>query len=160
MLTATRRTLNRLLEYALIVAVAVLVLDVLWGVVSRYVLGTQSRWTEELATMLLIWVSLLGASVAFSAGQHLGVDYFVSKLHPSAQRLLEAVVRAAVAAFAAVVMLHGGYLLVAETLAAGQVSPALGLKIGYVYLAVPVSGVFILFECLVQLTQSARQWRH
>ena len=53
----------RLLNLILIAAVAVLVLDVLLGVASRYLWGAQVKWTEELATILLIWVSFLGAPI-------------------------------------------------------------------------------------------------
>ena len=36
-----------------------------------------SQWTDELATLLIIWVAMIGASVAFIRGQHLGMDYFM-----------------------------------------------------------------------------------
>ena len=127
---------------------ALLVLDVLWGVFSRYVLGTQSRWTDELATALMIWVALLGAALAFGEKSHLGVDYFVKKLSPQAQTLADIVVHLLVIAFVVAVMLHGGYILVSKTLSAGQVLPALGWKKGYVYLAVPISGLFILIYAI------------
>ena len=78
------------LNLVLIVAVALLLLDVVLGVFTRYVMGEQAKWTEELARFLLIWVSLLGSAVAFGSKAHLGVDFFVSKfqdmsmiIHPS-----------------------------------------------------------------------------
>ena len=81
-----KNALVRALEGLLVLAVAVLVLDVLWGVASRHLLGGQSRWTEELARNLVIWVALLGASVAYATKGHLGVDFFVGKLHAETQR--------------------------------------------------------------------------
>ena len=41
------------LNWTLIVVVALLVFDVCWGVFSRYVIGEQTKWTEELARFLL-----------------------------------------------------------------------------------------------------------
>ena len=146
-----RSSVRRGVEYLLMFAMALLVIDVLWGVVSRFVLGSQSRFTEELATMLLIWVSLLGASLAYGSGQHLGVDYFVGKLHADAQRLMRTTVAIIVMAFAASVMVYGGTILFTRTLASGQVSPALGLQIGYVYLVVPISGLLFILESLASL---------
>ena len=61
----------RALEWLTTGIFAALVLDVLWGVISRYVLGSQSRWTEELAIYLLVWVSLLGATLVFRERAHL-----------------------------------------------------------------------------------------
>ena len=92
--------LVRLLEWLTIAIFAALVLDVLWGVVSRYVLGSQSRWTEEVAIYLLVWVSLLGATLAFRDRAHLGVDYFVGKLDPAARRLAAVIAEVALIVFA------------------------------------------------------------
>jgi len=146
-LTRARRGLTRGLELAVMAAMAALVLDVLWGVISRFVLGEQGRFTEELATYLLIWVSLLGTSVAFSSGGHLGVDYFVGLLHEATRPLVTVVVNLMVAFFAAAVMVYGGYVLVARTLESGQLSPAMEVQVGYMYLVVPISGAFILLFC-------------
>lgn len=142
-LAHVREIVRWLLEQCVVVIVAALVLDVLWGVFSRFILGAPSRWTEEVATFLLIWVAFLGAAVAFSRDEHLGLDYFVKKLDKEAQWLLALIVQSLVIAFTTAVMIFGGYVLVSETLKAGQVTPALGLRMGYVYLAVPLSGLFI-----------------
>ena len=146
-----RDFLVKALELFLIVSFAVLTLDVLWGVFSRYVLGEQSRWTEELAIYLLIWVSLLGASLTYEEKGHLGVDYFVGKLHPDARRVGAIFVELVVLFFAGFGLLYGGWKLVSLTLAANQVSPALGVKVGYYYLAAPISGVFFIIFSIEHL---------
>lgn len=143
-----KRILTWTLEQLVVLIVAALVLDVLWGICSRFVLGAPSRWTEEVATFLLIWVSFLGAAVAFSRSEHLGLDYFVKKLHADAQTFLAIVAQIITIAFTGSVMVFGGYVLVTGTLQTGQVTPALGIKMGYVYLAVPVSGIFIVSFCV------------
>ncbi len=153
----SRKLLVRALEGVLVVGFAVLTLDVLWGVFSRYVVGEQSRWTEELAIYLLVWVSLLGASVTYADRGHLGVDYFVGKLDPAAQRVAAVVAELVVLAFSVLVLLWGGWALITETLAAGQVSPALDVPMGYVYLAVPLSGVFFLLFSVEHLVALLRQ---
>ncbi len=170
-LSKIRNMMIKSLNAAVIVLFAALVIDVLWGVLSRFVgslvvrLETQgytpwsflphgqTRWTEEAAIFLLMWVALLGSAVAYGAKAHLGVDYFVGKLHPQAQRLAEALVHTLTAVFAAAALIWGGYVLVSETLAAGQLSPALHVKVGYVYLAVPICGVFILLFCLEAIAE-------
>lgn len=148
-----KNLLVKALEIVVVIVMAILVLDVLWGVISRFIFGNQSKWTEELATMLLIWVSLLGAAVAFGTKSHLGVDYFVKKLHIEAEKLNEIIVNLLIIFFAVAILIVGGYSLVSETLAAGQVSPALGLKFGYVYLAVPISGIFIVLFCVEAIVE-------
>ena len=139
-----RLALCRLLEAALILAVAVLVLDVLWGVFTRYALSGQAKWSEELARFLLVWISLLGGAVAFGERAHLGVDYFVGKFDPAARKFVTIIGQLVVLLFAVTIFIVGGYNLVADTLTIGQTTPALGLEMGHVYLAVPIAGVFII----------------
>jgi len=147
-LTRMKDRLVTALERLLIVLVAGLVLDVLWQVASRFVLRSPSSWTDELATLLIIWVAMLGASVAFIRNHHLGVDYFVAKLPTRARLVSEIAVQALVGVFAAVVLIVGGIKLVALTLLTEQVSPALGIKMGHVYLSLPISGVVIFFVAI------------
>lgn len=153
-LYALKVGLTRILEWIVILIVAMLVIDVLWGVFSRFALRSPSRWTEEAATILLVWLSLLGAAVAFGRKEHLGVDYLVKKLEQEAQRLMAIVVQMIIVTFAASIMVYGGFQQVVATLRAEQVSPALQLPWGYVYLAVPISGLFIV---LFGLEQAAEQ---
>jgi TRAP-type C4-dicarboxylate transport system permease small subunit len=144
----TRQLADRVLALVVIAAMGVLVLDVLWGVVSRYALRAQARWTDELATTLLIWISMLGGALVYSERGHLGLDYLVGKLDLVAQRFAELAVHLLVFAFAAGVMVFGGWVMAERTLASGQVLPALGLPKGYTYFAVPVSGIFLCFYAL------------
>ncbi len=157
LLLTVRKVVTKGLEWLVIIAVAVLTLDVLWGVFSRRILGNQSRWTEELARVLLIWVALLGTSVAFAEKGHLGVDVFVRLMDRGAQRLVRIVVHLIVIYFAASVMVWGGLRLVSETLRLEQMMMALNMPKGYVYLAVPISGVFVVLFSLESLVQSLVQ---
>lgn len=139
-----KKILDRFLECLVMVSVTVLVLDVLWQVFTRFVLKDASSWTEELATFLLIWVSLLGAAVALGRGAHLGIDYFVGKLPEKNRIQTELFAFACVTLFSLLVMVVGGIGLVRTTFRLEQISPALGLDMGYVYLAVPISGIFLV----------------
>jgi len=141
---SVKKAMTRLLEVLLMGALVVLVLDVLWGVGTRYILGDQSRWTEELARVLLIWVVLLGGAVAYGTREHLGLDYFVSKMDETTGRRMRIVVDSIVLAFTALVLLIGGYELVSKTFSLGQTMQALGIGKGWVYLSVPTSGAFFL----------------
>lgn len=157
-LRAGRKGLLQGLEIVLVALFAALLLDVLWGVFSRYVLQAQSRWTEELAIYLLVWVSLLGAGVTYGERGHLGVDFFVGWLHPAARRLAAILAEVMVLIFAGVVLLFGGGVMVIETLRAGQTTAAMGIPVGYLYAAVPLSGFFFAIfsvENLLELVAGA-----
>ena len=149
--------LIKILELAVIFVTGFLVLDVVWGVFTRYVMGHQSPWTEELARMLLIWVSLLGASIGFIRKSHLGVDYFVGKLNLKLQLIVQFVIYLLVTIFAGIVLVYGGYRLVYSVLQNGQPSAALKIQWGYVYLAVPISGFFIVVFSIQMMTEVLRE---
>lgn len=152
-----KNLLVKCLELTVILVTGILVIDVVWGVFTRYVLGHQSQWTEELARLLLIWVALLGASIAFIRKSHLGVDYFVNKLNEQWRNIGQIAVYLLVAIFASIVLVYGGYSLVSSALENSQPTPALNIEMGYVYLAVPISGIFIIIfsiETIIELIGS------
>lgn len=155
-LRVLRDGLTRGLELLIIATMALLVVDVVWGVFSRYALGEQTKWTEELARFLLVWVALLGGALAFRTKAHLGVDYFVNQLHPDARRVTAMVAHVVVLFFAGAVLLLGGASVVRESLTLEQTTPALGWKMGYVYLALPVSGFFVVLYTLDNLLETLR----
>jgi TRAP-type C4-dicarboxylate transport system permease small subunit len=155
MARALKKILDLLLEVLVMVVVAILVVDVLWQVFTRYVLSDPSSWTEELAIFLLIWVSLLGAAVALNRGSHLGIDYFVGKLEKKTQIYVEIFVFLCISIFAFCVMILGGVDLVKTTLSLEQKSPALGIEMGYVYLAIPISGTFMVLYSVLELVERA-----
>jgi len=146
-----KKLLDRSLELLLMVVVVVLVLDVLWQVFTRFILKNPSTWTEELAVFMLIWVSLLGAAVALGRGAHLGIDYFVGKLPARTRLVTEVFAFLCIALFSFTVMILGGIELVTNTLRLEQISPAINVKVGYVYLAIPISGFFLVLYSVIGL---------
>jgi len=145
--------LNKLLEWIVIECVAGSILVVLWGVLSRFVVAVPSRWTEELAIILLTWTALLGAAIGFKNRQHLGVDYVFQKLDSDAKRLNAIIIQVLIILFAACVLIWGGSNLVFKTLATGQITAALGVRVGYTYMAVPLSGIAIVLFAVEEMAE-------
>ena len=160
------------LNGVLIVAVFMLVASVVWGVLTRSIgslvvkmagdsgwepwswLPTgQATWTEEIARFLLIWVSLLGGAVAFGTKGHLGVDYFVGKFDPDARKLMMVVSHLIVLFFAAAVFLYGGWRVVGGAMEQ-KTSALTFLKMGHVYMALPIAGVFMVLFTIENLIET------
>ncbi len=157
MFKSIKKVLDRSLELLVIVVVVVLVMDVTWQVFTRFILKNPSTWSEELAVFMLIWVSLLGAAVALNRGAHLGIDYFVGKLPPGKRLYTEIFAFLCISIFSLTVMVLGGIELVTCTLKFEQLSPALGIKVGYVYLAVPISGFFLVLYSVIGMVERLAQ---
>lgn len=158
-----KKALDRFLETLVAALMAILTIDVTWQVITRFILKNPSSWTEELATNMMIWVGLLGAAVALNYKDHLGIDYFVGKLSEKKRLWTEVFVNLSIILFSFFVMFLGGLDLVAITFRFGQLSPAMKMPMGYVYLAVPVSGIFLaiystefLIESIIRLKSSNR----
>lgn len=153
MLKLIKKILDQMLEILIMIVMAVLVIDVSWQVFTRLVLKKPSTVTEELAIFMIIWVAMLGAAVALNRGAHLGIDYLVNKLSIRKKIFTEAFVFFCIAMFSLCVMVIGGMDLVISTLNLGQISPALGVRIGYVYLAIPISGFFLVLYSVIGLVE-------
>jgi len=135
------------------------VVNVLWQVFTRYVLADPSRYTDELSRFLLIWVGLLGASYAAGKRMHLAIDLLPTRLTGKAHEALGLVIDLSIFLFALVVMVFGGVRLVALQLMLEQTSAALQVPLGYVYMALPVSGLLIMFYSALYILDRIRVLR-
>lgn len=135
---------TRLLEWTCIIMMAAMVLDVIAGVVWRFIIREPLRWTDELATFLLIWISMLGAALAHREAAHLGVVWLIEKLDATVAAIVARFVHVLIICFAGIVMLYGGGVLLEDRFRAGQLMPALGINKAWMYMAVPVAAVFII----------------
>lgn len=135
----------------------VLVIVVLLGVFTRHAMQDQIRWSEELARLLLVWISFLGGAIAYIDNQHLGVDLLVSRFDPAAARIAGFFCHLLVLTFALFVMGVGGTRIVLDRFDSGQLLPALQLNRAWFYLAIPISGwlisLFALGNLVVFFTQ-------
>ena len=130
---------------------SILVIDVLWQVASRYIMREPSSWTDELAGFLLIWVGLFGAAYATGKKDHLAIDLLPRKLNQKKRRYLDLFINTLIALFGLIIMVIGGIRLVLITFKLNQISSALEIPIGYVYLAIPLSGLFIMFYAINEI---------
>lgn len=151
-----RTLIDRLLGSVICVLMAAMVINVLWQVFTRFVLKNPSSFTEEAARYMMIWVGLLGSAYATGQKAHLALDLVTGKLSGARKRNSELFIQAVMLLFALAVLVGGGGRLVWIQLSLGQQSAALQLKLGYVYLAVPLAGAFIAFYSISALLDTLR----
>ncbi len=140
-----RKSIDTLLGSLVTIFMSVLVLNVLWQVASRFLIGKPSSFTDELAGFLLIWVGLLGAAYATGQKQHLAIDLIAKKLSDKNKQRQQILINLLIIAFTLVVLIIGGSNLVYITFYLNQISSALQIPIGFVYIVIPISGVFIIY---------------
>ncbi|MEN8139228.1 MAG: TRAP transporter small permease [Bacteroidota bacterium] len=140
-----RKVIDKILERLLVALLSILVLDVLWQVASRYLLSSPSNFTDELAGFLLIWVTLLGAAYATGKKQHLALSLLSTKLSFETNKKLNLLIYGITIVFVVAVMIVGGIWLIYTRFHLGQISAVLQIPIGYVYMILPLSGLFIIY---------------
>src|SRR6266704_3661140 len=69
------------------------------GVVARYGLHKPLIWSDELASILFLWLAMLGAAVAFRRGEHMRMTAVVAGVKPAMRAWLDLVATAAALAF-------------------------------------------------------------
>ena len=127
-----------LVEFVLVCLLLTLCADIFVGVFSRYVVGRTMPWYDEVARYLFIWMCFLAAAVAVRRRAHFGVNILVARFSAGGQRGARFVCWALVMAYAVFITAQG--LRVMEGVSV-QESPALGLTLSWVFLAIPVHGI-------------------
>lgn len=148
-----RQLIDKLLEKFVAAIMAILVVDVLWQVISRYVLSSPSSFTDELAGFLLIWVGLFGAAYVAGKNEHLAIDLMLQRSGPARRKFLEIFITICIVIFAFSVLVVGGSWLVYTRFALEVKSAALEIPLGYVYIVLPISGLLIVFFTIDNLLQ-------
>jgi len=88
-LQALDRGLAVLIEVPTVLAMAAEVFLLLVGVISRYVFRAPIIWSDELASIIFLWLAMLGAAVALQRGKHMRLSYAVGRLPPALRSVAE-----------------------------------------------------------------------
>lgn len=148
-----RQRIDKILEKFVAAILAILVVDVLWQVISRYVLSSPSSFTDELAGFLLIWVGLFGAAYVAGKNEHLAIDLMLQRSGPARKKFLQIFISICIILFALAVLVIGGSWLVYTRFALEVKSAALQIPLGYVYIVLPVSGLLIVYFTIDNMLQ-------
>ena len=143
----------RFMEWFLVAIFALLVIDVLWQVFSRYILNRSFSWTEELARFSLIWLSILGAAYLNAKREHLSMDFLYQKFSAATKKKVSIAIEVLIFLFAGIVMVIGGFNLVYTTLHLEQLSGTLRIPLGYIYAIMPFSGLLIMLFSVYHISK-------
>ncbi|NAS13829.1 TRAP transporter small permease subunit [Flavobacteriaceae bacterium R33] len=152
-----RAKINNVLEKLLLFIITVMLLSVIWQVISRYLLGSPSTLTDEIASYALIWLGLYGAAYASGKELHLAIDLIPSKVVSRNPLIYSGIVSFAIVVFALLVMVIGGMRLCYLTYLLEQRSAALEIPLAFVYSALPVSGLLITYYSLDSFFMTRRK---
>jgi tripartite ATP-independent transporter DctM subunit len=92
-------SLGRLVEIPAAVLVVAEIVILFAGVVARYGLHQPLIWSDELASILFLWLAMLGAAVAFRRAEHMRMTAIVASAKPAMRAYLDLVATCAALAF-------------------------------------------------------------
>ena len=135
-----RKVIDKFLEAICCTLLVLMTLTASWQVISRYVLNNPSTATEELTLIAFVWTSLFAAAYVFGKQDHMRVTFILDKFGESNKIKVKMLIEVVVFGFAALVLIFGGFKMCGLSMA--QASSSLQIPMGYIYLALPFSGLF------------------
>ena len=147
-LTRFNATLARYGAYFSVTGLLVIVAIVGFQVFGRYVLNSSPTWTENLALVLILYVTLIGAAVGVRDAGHIGMDSILILVPEEPRRIVEMVVHVLVLAF-------GGFMVWNGWVLGMSVAPYklanINLSEGWRYLPLSISGAMIILFSIEHL---------
>ncbi|REG85637.1 TRAP transporter small permease [Marinomonas pollencensis] len=136
----------------------IVILSLSWlQVFRRYALDNSSTWTEEVARLLLVWLTFLAAAAATRDESHLAVDILINRLPNTLKHAFRCVVNLLIASVGVVLCWKG--VIIVE-LAMPDHSTSLGFSRALFYLPAVAGGALIIFYSLVNAFQHCRALQH
>src|SRR2546421_1952676 len=143
--------LGHLVEVPVALLTAIEVLILFAGVVSRYVFHNPFTWSDELASILFLWLAMLGAVVAFRRSEHMRMSTLVARASPRWRVFFEAFAVAVAVAFL-VLILHPTFEYALDE--AAIVTPPMEIPNIWRAAALPVGCALMLVFALLCLART------
>jgi tripartite ATP-independent transporter DctM subunit len=125
------------------------------GGVSRYALHRPLDWSDELASLLFLWLAMLGAVIAFWRGNHMRMTALVDRVSPATRAFFDVFAIAAALGFLLLILKPAFGYAYHE---AEVTTPALELSSLWRAAAMPAGAALMTLSALLQLMRVAN-WR-
>ena len=145
LLKAEEVTFRAEVHTAVFIMVAVII--VAFGqVFGRYVLDYAPAWFEELARYLFVWVVFIGAPIGVRERGHMAIMLVVDHLAPARRQVCSLLIYAVSAIFLLILAWQGISIMIQT---GSQVSPTMEISMVWVYAAIPVGSILMLFHLAI-----------
>jgi tripartite ATP-independent transporter DctM subunit len=147
------RLLARVTEIPAAILVAVEILVLLAGVISRYVFNRPLTWSDELASILFLWLAMLGAVIALRRAEHMRLGFLVSLAPPRLRGRIETLATTVVLVFVVAIILPALDYVAFQNMIT---TPALEIPDAYRVAAIAVGSALMLLIAGARLIERAR----
>lgn len=144
---------SRVLEVIVVAVLTTMSCLVFLNVVLRYGFNSSINVTEEVARYLFVWLTFLGAILAFNEGLHVKVTILTTKLSVAKQRLLS-LLTDGLMLFCCYLMLSGSWVQFQLNL--DNIAPISGIPTGVTYFAGVIASALIGLLLIIRLSATTR----
>lgn len=125
-----------------LIAMVILTPVVFANVLSRFIFGYSIAWSSEVARYSFVWLTFMGMAVALKEDSHAKIDLLIKAAPLHLQKLIQT-------CGCVIIMILSILLIIAgslQTISIWNVEAAYMrfLSMGWMYLSIPLSGVFML----------------
>jgi len=129
---------------------------VLFQVIARYIFNSSPAWTEEIARYTMIWSTLILVIVLSFDKEHISLDYFAKKIPNKFLKYINIPINLVLIWFLYNFAISG-FGMINTSMQVTQRSPGLGIPMAIVYIILPLTGIFLMFESLVSVLKEFRK---
>lgn len=140
------RLLFKALEWFAMLCMVAMTIIVFIDVILRYIFRQGFPWTQEVATLMLVWFSLIGMAIGVLEKIHISIETFTAKLPSKAIRVLESIDHILIAVFGGTMVYFGLVIMNATRL---STMPATKLPSAVLYVILPLSGLLVLLNAIL-----------
>ena len=133
--------IDRLLDIGTSAVLAGMTVVVALNVFCRFVLSFSLSWGDEVAQILLVWMTFLGAALAMRTASHYAFDYLIRALPAGIGKYFARLSQLIVIATVVLLLYWGTEVTVRMS---EWIMPATGISRAWVYGACPVGFLFML----------------
>jgi TRAP-type C4-dicarboxylate transport system permease small subunit len=153
MLTKMTERIVKLLSTFCMITIAGLTIIVFIQVATRF-LNISVPWTEELARLLLIWLTFIGSSLAFQQKMHLSVNYFVNLATKNLRTMIGLLIQGLMIIFFSILVVYGFKLTMGSM---GSTSSTLQWPMGLFYSVIPLSSIISIYFIVINMFHFAKK---
>ncbi len=133
--------INKCLNWASVISITMMLFIIFLQVIFRYVFHNSLTFSEELARYLFVWTVFLCSAVVARDNGHIIVGVLTERLKGKKAKYVKSAAYISTMIFVAILFYQGIRMM---KLSSFQHSPALGISMSWVYLAIPVA-TFVMF---------------
>lgn len=124
-----------------VLLMVILLVDMMLGVIFRYVVGRALSWTEEVGTLSLVYLTFIGGAVGINRGAHFSIHVLTERLSPGLQRAVAVLIALLIMGIGVLLVPTGWNLVLTNR---ESETPALSLSLGVLYASTVIGGVLMI----------------